>query len=55
MLKHFNLSKNDIVYFEHNKDAVESAQLAGITSYHYDNEKKDLKDLKKFLDKNLSL
>lgn len=53
MLKHFNLSKNDVVYFEHNKNAAESAQRAGITTYHYDSERKDLKNLKKFLDKNL--
>jgi FMN phosphatase YigB (HAD superfamily) len=53
MLKHFNLSKDDVAYFEHNKNAVESARSAGITSYYYDSEKKDLKELKKFLDDSL--
>lgn len=53
MLKHFDLSKDDVVYFEHDLKAVESAQTAGIISYYYDNEKKDLKGLKKFLEKNL--
>jgi len=40
------------VYFEHNPEAVISAQSAGIISYHYDPEKKDLESLKEFLDKN---
>lgn len=53
MLKHFNLTKDNVVYFEHNLKAVESAESVGIMSYHYDNEKKDLNELKKFLDKNL--
>jgi FMN phosphatase YigB (HAD superfamily) len=52
MLKHFGLSENDVIYFEHNGDAVKSAQSAGIVVYHYDREKKDLKNLKKFLDAN---
>jgi FMN phosphatase YigB (HAD superfamily) len=54
MLKHFNLKSKDVIYFEHNKDAVASAQVVGITSFHYDANKKDLTGLKKFLDKNLS-
>ncbi|MCU0680598.1 MAG: hypothetical protein MUF50_04855 [Planctomycetes bacterium] len=53
MLKHFNLSKEDIVYFEHNIEAVKSAQAVGINTYHYDSEKKDLLSLKKFLQDNL--
>lgn len=53
MLKHFGLNKNDVVYFEHNIDAVKSAQSVDITAYHYDGDKKDLENLKKFLDKNL--
>jgi FMN phosphatase YigB (HAD superfamily) len=53
MLKHFVLGKNDVVYFEHNPEAVKSAQSVGITSYHYDPDKKDLKALKLFLDKEL--
>jgi len=53
MLKHFDLSKDDVVYFEHDLKAVKSAQTAGIISYYYDNEKKDLESLKKFLEKNL--
>jgi len=53
MLENFNLSKDDVLYFEHNPKAVESAQSVGILSYHYDTEKKDLGGLKDFLDKNL--
>lgn len=53
MLEHFGLSKDDVIYFEHNPKAVESAQSVGIISYHYDPEKKDLDNLKKFLDENL--
>ena len=50
MLKHFNLKSGDVVYFEHNPEAVKSAQSVGITSYFYDPDKKDLKALKLFLD-----
>ena len=53
MLAHFGFDKNDVVYFEHNSDAVESAKSVGITSYFYDSKKKDLEGLKKFLDDNL--
>ena len=54
LLKHFGLNKENVVYFEHNPEAVKSAQSVGITSYHYDSNKKDLDALKVFLDKNLS-
>lgn len=53
MLAHFGLAADDAVYFEHNPKAVESAQSAGITSYFYDFDKKDLAALKMFLDTNL--
>jgi len=53
MLEHFNLKKDDVVYFEHNSDAVKSARSAGIVSYLYENDAKDLRGLKGFLDKNL--
>ena len=53
MLKHFDLTKDDVVYFEHNADAVKSAESVGITAYNYDKDKKDLEALKKFLDENL--
>lgn len=53
MLKHFNLQLEDVIYFEHNPEAIESAQSVGITSYHYDSENKDLQALKQFMDRNV--
>lgn len=53
MLQHLGLSKNDVVYFEHNPESVKSAELIGIKSYYYDPEKKDLEALEKFLIENL--
>ncbi|PIR68535.1 hypothetical protein COU49_00640 [Candidatus Nomurabacteria bacterium CG10_big_fil_rev_8_21_14_0_10_35_16] len=53
LLKNFDLNSEDVVYFEHNLNAVKSAQSVGIRSYFYDNDKKDLTDLKNFLDGNL--
>lgn len=53
MFKHFNLKPEDVIYFEHNPDAIKSAESLGITSYQYDADKKDLVALKDFLDKNL--
>lgn len=53
MLAKFNMTKDDVIYFEHNLKAVESAQSVGILSFHYDSDKKDLDALKDFLDKNL--
>lgn len=54
MLKHFKLESHDVVYFEHNPEAVKSAQSVGIMTYHYDPQKKDLVSLQKFFEKNLS-
>ncbi len=53
MLEHYGLTKDDVVYFEHNPKAVESAESVGIKSYFYDNEKKDLVSLQAFLDQNI--
>jgi HAD superfamily hydrolase (TIGR01509 family) len=53
MLKHFGFTKGDVVYFEHNPKAVESATSVGIESYFYDDAKKDIVALKEFLDANL--
>jgi len=52
-LKKYNLDVKDVVYFEHNMDAIKSAESLGITSFHYDSEKKDIISLKNFLDSNL--
>ena len=49
MLEHFSLTKEEVVYFEHNPEAVKSAQSIGIKTYYYDKDKRDLKTLKDFL------
>lgn len=51
MLEHFNLKPEDAVYFEHNPDAVKSAESVDIISHYYDPETKDMTLLKHFLDK----
>ena len=53
MLQNFGLKKDEIIYFEHNPEAVKSAEMVGIKSYYYDPEKKDLVALKGFLTDNL--
>ncbi len=53
MLKHFNLTSKEVIYFEHNSEAVKSAESVGIVSYHYDTNKKDLVKLKDFINKNI--
>ena len=53
MLTHFNLSKDDVIYFEHNKEAVKSAESVGIKSYWYDSEIKDLEALRLFIEENV--
>ncbi len=53
MLEHFGLSIDNVIYFEHNPEAVKSAQSVGIKTYYYDNDKKDLEALKGFLSANL--
>lgn len=54
MLEQLGLQKDDVVYFEHNPKAVESAESAGVVSYYYNDEMKDLNALKEFLDANLA-
>lgn len=53
LLKHFNLDAKNAIYFEHNEDAVKSAESIGITTFHYNKDEKNLTALKKFIDKNL--
>lgn len=52
LLNNYNLGKDDVVYFEHNAEAVRSAELLGIKAYHY--KAGDLDGLKKFLDENIN-
>lgn len=53
LLERYNLQKDRVIYFEHNPEAVKSAESVGITSYFWDNDKKNLDALKEFLDMNL--
>lgn len=50
MLAHFNLKPEDVVYFEHNPDAVKSAESVGIKTHYWDNEKRPLRELSIFLE-----
>lgn len=50
MLQKYGLQAEDVVYFEHNEEAKESAESVGIKTYHYDKDQKDLVALKAFLD-----
>ncbi len=52
LLERYGLNKDDVVYFEHAPEAVKSAQSVGIKTYFYDQDKKDMIGLKKFLDEN---
>ncbi len=52
MLDHFGLDKDAVIYFEHDEYAMKSAQSAGIVTYHYDHERKDLGALRSFLAEN---
>ena len=53
MLEHFSLKPEDVIYFEHNPEAVKSAESVGIKTHHYDTDKKDLESLKSFLNENI--
>ena len=50
MLNHFSLNARDVIYFEHDEEAVKSAQSVGIIAFHYNKDKRDLTALKKFID-----
>lgn len=52
-LNQHELQASDVVYFEHNPEAVESAKSVGIIAYHYNKDLKDLVALKVFLDESL--
>jgi len=53
LLNKYKLQPSEVVYFEHNKEAAEVATQAGIKTMFYDCSKRDLKELKEFLDSNL--
>jgi len=53
ILNHFSLSPDEVIYFEHNKDAVKSAESVGIKTFHYNKDTKDIESVKVFLKDNL--
>ena len=53
LLDHYDLKSSDVIFFEHNPEAVKSAETSGIKTYYYDPLKQDLNSLKKFLEDNL--
>ena len=53
MLKQFNLLPEAVVSFEHNADAVKSAESVGIKTNYWDNEKRQLEELRRFLEENV--
>lgn len=53
LLQHYHLTAEEVVYFEHNQEAVAVAKTLGIVSYYYDSDKKDLESLKAFIDAHL--
>lgn len=53
LLNKYNLATQDVIYFEHNKDAVMSARSVGIKTHFYDHIKRDLLSLKEFIDNNI--
>lgn len=53
MLPHLGLEAEEVIYFEHGPEAVESAESVGITVYHFDPEKRDISSLKQFLESEL--
>jgi HAD superfamily hydrolase (TIGR01509 family) len=53
LLEKYNLTAQDVVYFEHDAEAAKTAQSVGIDTYFYDHTKEDMNALKQYLDKNL--
>lgn len=53
MLSHFSLKVGEVIYFEHNEEAVKSAISVGITTMHYDKDKRDIKSLREFIKSHL--
>ena len=53
LFEKYDLRAEDVVYFEHNAEAVKTALAEGIRTYFYDHTKEDMAALKQFLDENL--
>ena len=53
LLDRFDLDVKNLIYIEHNLEAVNSAKSMNINVFHYDKDLKDIIKLKKFLEKYL--
>lgn len=53
LLEKYELKTDNVIYFEHNAEAANTAQSVGIATYFYDHTKEDMEALKQFLDANL--
>lgn len=54
LLEKYNLSSDDVIYFEHSQLAADSAASVGIKTYFYDHTDQDMVALKEFIDANLN-
>ena len=54
LINTFDLQVKNLIYIEHNIVAVHSAESLKIDVFHYDKNLKDIKNLKSYLDNNLS-
>lgn len=54
LMQRYNLKCEDLIYFEHNQDAVLSAKSLGINSFYYDPVKKDLDELEIFINSSIN-
>ena len=52
-LNEHDLKAAEVIYFEHDPEAVESARSVGICSFNFDHKERNLDALKEFLDSNL--
>lgn len=53
MLEHFGLKAEEVIYFEHSPEAVESARSVGIETFLWDDEKRPLEELAAFIRQNV--
>ena len=53
LLKQFDFAAEDLVYIEHNLEAIHSAESLNIKAFHYDKDLKDVNKLTQFLEINI--
>lgn len=54
-MEKYGFKPEDLVYFEHTPDAVKAGEPHGISTYYFDETKRNLVALKKFLDDNINI